>query len=62
MAAQINDSSKYPIKIIKSIPPEGWCIEMQRFADEVRTQTIALSGMRFFYLTRKSILAVWKQK
>lgn len=58
MASQIHESSKYPIEIIKSIPVEGWCVEVQRFLDELRMQTIALSGMKFFYLTRKTILAV----
>jgi len=58
LAANIHDSSKYPIEVIKSIPLEGWCVEMQRISDEARSQTIALSGMKFFYLTRKSILGV----
>lgn len=58
IASEIYTSSKYPIEIIKSIPQEGWCIEMQRIMDEARSQTIALSGMKFFYLTRKTILTV----
>ncbi|XP_070494032.1 gustatory receptor for sugar taste 64a-like [Chironomus tepperi] len=59
---QTNKQTRKQVKknevIIKSIPPEGWCIEMQRILDEARSQTIALSGMKFFYLTRKSILAM----
>lgn len=58
MAASIFEASKYPVKVIKSIPPEGWCVEMQRLMDEARSQTIALSGWKFFYLTRSTILAV----
>jgi gustatory receptor len=58
MAASIHEASKFPIQIISSIPPEGWCNEMQRFMDQARAQDIALSGMKFFYLTRKTILSV----
>ncbi|KAG5673136.1 hypothetical protein PVAND_003207 [Polypedilum vanderplanki] len=58
LAASIHESAKFPIQIISSIPHEGWCNEMQRFADQARAQDVALSGMKFFNLTRKSILSV----
>lgn len=32
--------------------------QMQRFMEQIRNQTMALSGMKFFYLTRKTILAM----
>jgi gustatory receptor len=58
LAARIHDESNYPLDVLKSVPYEGWCIEVQRWIDQIRSQTMALSGYKFFYLTRKSILAM----
>lgn len=58
LAAQIHDASNYPLVVMKAVPINGWCIEVQRFIDQIRSQTMAFSGYKFFYLTRKSILAV----
>lgn len=35
-----------------------WFIQVKRFCEEVTTDVVALSGMRFFYLTRKLVLSV----
>ncbi len=32
--------------------------QVKRFCDEVTTDTVALSGMKFFFLTRKLVLSV----
>jgi len=58
LAALIHDASNYPLEVLKAVPYEGWCIEVQRFIDQIRSQTMAFSGYRFFYLTRETILAV----
>lgn len=57
-AADIHDQSKKPIQVFRKVPTNSWCLEVQRFSDEVINNTIALSGMRFFYLTRRLILSV----
>lgn len=57
-AAQIHEESKKPIKMLRALPRSAWCSEAHRFADEVVNDTVALSGMRFFYITRKLLLAV----
>lgn len=57
-AAQIHEESKKPIKMLRAIPRKVWSKEAHRFADEVVTDTVALSGMRFFFITRKLLLAV----
>lgn len=58
LAAQIHDASNYPLNILKAVPEKGWCIEVQRFIDQIRSQTIALSGWKFFYLTKDTLLTV----
>jgi hypothetical protein len=75
-AALIQDTSDYPLEVLKAVPYAGWCIEVQRFigksqltifagllsqafvADQIRAQSMTLTGCKFFSLTRKSILAV----
>jgi len=58
LAALIHDASNYPLTVLKAVPEKGWCIEVQRFIDQIRSQTLAFSGNKFFYLTRKTILGV----
>lgn len=55
-SSEIYDESKKPIDILRAAP--HWCTEVRRFSEHVVNDTIALSGMRFFYLTRKLILSV----
>ncbi|XP_058823605.1 gustatory receptor for sugar taste 64e-like isoform X2 [Topomyia yanbarensis] len=57
-AAEVNDESKQPIKVLRTIPREGWCLEAKRFAEEVVNDTVALTGMKFFNMTRKLVLKV----
>lgn len=57
-AASIHDESKRPIKVLRMVPKKMWCTEIERFIEEVVNGTLALSGMRFFHLTRKLILSV----
>lgn len=57
-ASYIHDESKKPIIVIRAIPRQYWCKEAFRFSEDVVNETVALSGMKFFYLTRKLILTV----
>lgn len=57
-AAVIHDESKKPIDILRAAPRHDWHTEVERFIEEVVHGTVALSGMRFFFLTRKLILSV----
>ncbi|CAD7082417.1 unnamed protein product [Hermetia illucens] len=57
-SAEINDQSKKPVEIFRCVPKESWCLEVKRFSQEVNSDTIALTGMRFFYLTRGLVLSV----
>lgn len=57
-AAQIYDQSKLPTQVLRAVPNDSWCLDIQRFSEEVLHHTAALSGMRFFFLTRRLILSV----
>lgn len=57
-AAAIHDQSRRPLDVLRAVPSFSWNGEVQRFIEEVVNSTVALSGMRFFYLTRSLILSV----
>lgn len=57
-SAAIHDESKKTIHVLRAVPQSSWCTEVRRFSEQVVNDTIALSGMRFFYLTRRLILTV----
>lgn len=44
--------------VFRSIPINGWCTELNLFAHEVCADMIALSGMKFFTITRRMMLSV----
>lgn len=57
-AARINDESKKPFHILREVPSHSWNSETKRFFNDLVNDTIALSGMRFFFITRKLMLTV----
>lgn len=57
-SAEIYDQSKKPIQVLRAVPNNSWRPEVRRFTEQVVNDTIAFTGMRFFYITRKLILAV----
>lgn len=57
-SASINDESKKPLDVFRAVSRQDWCIEVKRFSEEVANDVIALSGMKFFNLTRRLVLSV----
>lgn len=57
-AARVNDESIKPIWILRSISADSWKTESKRLFNEVVNNSIALSGLQFFFLTRKLILSM----
>lgn len=57
-AACIHDESKKVLNVLYAVPSQSWNTETNRFFDEVNGNTVALSGMKFFFLTRKMFLSV----
>lgn len=54
----MNEAAKQPINILRPFASKSWNIEVQRFLQMVFDEVAALSGHKFFYLTRTLILAV----
>lgn len=57
-AANVHEESKKPIHILRAVPHHSWCKDAFRFTEEVVHETVALSGLKFFFLTRTLILTV----
>lgn len=57
-ASYVHDESKKPYDALRTIPRHSWCLEAYRFSEELVNETVALSGMKLFHLTRHLILTV----
>ncbi|XP_035900725.1 gustatory receptor for sugar taste 64a-like isoform X2 [Anopheles stephensi] len=57
-AAHIHDCAKKPLEIIMKIPNVGWCVELERFSTQLKSEKVALSGMGFFSLTRQLLFSM----
>ncbi|ALC44534.1 Gr64c, partial [Drosophila busckii] len=57
-AASVHDESRRSLRFLRLVPKDAWCPEAKRFAEEISSDLVALSGMKFFYLTRKLVLSV----
>lgn len=58
LAGSINEHARRPSRTLCNVPTGGWSTEVQRFSDQLVGDEVALSGHRFFYLTRRLMLAV----
>ncbi|XP_034232225.1 gustatory receptor for sugar taste 64e-like [Thrips palmi] len=57
-AASINDESKNVKKILYSVSSGSYCEEVDRFIMQATTDDIALTGLKFFSVTRSFLLTV----
>lgn len=58
IASTINDESRKPLKVLRTIPNNGWFPETQRFAQQIQNDCVALSGKKFFLITRGIIMSI----
>lgn len=56
--SSVNDRAREPLHLLRHVPQAVYSDEVARFASELATDTVALSGLRFFSITRKLFLAV----
>lgn len=54
----MNLNSRRPLEVFRTIPTEGWNEELQRFFHQIKTETYALSGMDFYFVTKSMLLKV----
>ncbi|XP_032290821.1 gustatory receptor for sugar taste 64f isoform X2 [Drosophila virilis] len=57
-AASVHDESRRSLRYLRCVPKDSWCPEVKRFAEEISSDMVALSGMKFFHLTRKLVLSI----
>ncbi|EDX09147.1 GD13804 [Drosophila simulans] len=57
-SSSVHDESRLTLRYLRCVPKESWCPEVKRFTEEVISDEVALSGMKFFHLTRKLVLSV----
>lgn len=57
-SSKIQQSARYPLEVFRTIPTEGWNEELQRFFNQIKTDTNAMSGIGFFCLTRRLLLGL----
>ncbi|XP_045450099.1 gustatory receptor for sugar taste 64f-like [Melitaea cinxia] len=58
IASQVNTASNVPATVLYDVPSPVYCVEVQRFLDQVNGDNVALSGLQFFSVTRGLLLTV----
>ncbi|KAJ8735030.1 hypothetical protein PYW08_014280 [Mythimna loreyi] len=58
IASQVNSASAVPAPVLYDVPSPVYCVEVQRFLDQVNGDKVALSGLQFFSVTRGLLLTV----
>ena len=58
ITASINDESIKPLVILRTIPKYGWLPQAERLCSQVQQNRTALSGRKFFSLTRGMIISI----
>ncbi|XP_063705920.1 gustatory receptor for sugar taste 64a-like [Culicoides brevitarsis] len=57
-AAEVNEQAVKPLELLRRLPNSMWNVDVERLADQIRCETIALSGMRFYFLTRRLLFGM----
>nr|WKF45271.1 gustatory protein 6 [Spodoptera frugiperda] len=58
IASQVNSASAVPAPVLYDVPSPVYCVEVQRFLDQVNGDKVALSGLQFFSVTKGLLLTV----
>ncbi|XP_028037658.1 gustatory receptor for sugar taste 64f-like [Bombyx mandarina] len=58
IASQVNLASTVPAPILYDVPSAVYCVEVQRFLEQVNGDNVALTGLQFFSVTRGLLLSV----
>ncbi|KAH8297673.1 hypothetical protein KR054_005220 [Drosophila jambulina] len=57
-AADINEESKRGLGVLRRVSSRSWCVEVERLIFQMTTQTVALSGKKFYFLTRRLLFGM----
>uniref|UniRef100_A0A1B0D992 Gustatory receptor n=1 Tax=Phlebotomus papatasi TaxID=29031 RepID=A0A1B0D992_PHLPP len=56
--ASIHEATKGPLRILRRVPTKHWSVELGRFSRNIAKDTIALTGRKFFYITKRLVLVM----
>lgn len=59
-ASKVNENAREPLSIIRGIPTEFWCPELQRFFDQIKMESNSnsLSGKNFFFMNKRLLFSI----
>lgn len=58
VASSIQKNARKPLEILRTVPSEGWNEELHRLFIQIKNEKIALSGMDFFFVTKRMLFAM----
>ncbi|CAH0722912.1 unnamed protein product, partial [Brenthis ino] len=58
IASGVHTASRTPVYTLYEVPSSVYCVEVQRFIEQIHGETVALSGLQFFKVKRGMVLAI----
>ncbi|CAH2238182.1 jg13016 [Pararge aegeria aegeria] len=58
IASRVHTASREPAYTLYEVPSTVYCIEVQRFIEQIHGETVALTGLQFFKVKRGIVLAI----
>ncbi|XP_034824132.2 gustatory receptor for sugar taste 64e-like [Maniola hyperantus] len=58
IASRVHTASREPAYTLYEVPSAVYCIEVQRFIEQIHGETVALTGLQFFKVKRGIVLAI----
>lgn len=58
ITSSVHEESKKPLKVLRHVSNDGWYTETQRFSHQVQTSCFAMTGKKFFRITRGIIITI----
>ncbi|KFB41604.1 AGAP003258-PA-like protein [Anopheles sinensis] len=56
--AAVHEVARKPVQMCRRIPSHSWCSELQRFYDSTRKNSIVISAMGLFNITKRTMLTM----
>lgn len=56
--ALVYENARFPLEVIRSVPSEMWCEELQRFFEQIKNESNAFSGKKFFIIRRNLLFSM----
>jgi gustatory receptor len=57
-ASDVYENARKPLEIIRAVSADQWCSELQRFFNQIKHHSNALSGKNFFIITKTLLFSM----